>query len=91
VAVAPTRGARGNAAGVLHAKPKKTDKLKTHGRAHQAHPAASMAGRHARVVHSQQRAHPVRGVPVHKKAKRKSQPKARQSAGNPPPDHGKQK
>jgi hypothetical protein len=96
VAVAPTRGGRGNAAKAPHAKPKKANKLKTHGRANQTHPASSVATRHATVVHAPQRAHPARGAATHKKAK-PNPPKAKPLhlpgpvVERPPPGHGKQK
>lgn len=97
VALSAIPGTRGNAAKAPNAKATKAKKLKTHGRANQTHPAASVSARHAKkVVHSPQRAHPARGASMHKaKPKPKPKPKRLRLPGpiveHPPPGHGKQK
>ncbi|MGZ8692124.1 MAG: sigma-70 family RNA polymerase sigma factor [Gaiellaceae bacterium] len=96
-----TPGTHGDAAKTANAKPKKADKLETHGRANRAHSAgaANVAARHVTVVHAPQRAHPARSASTHKKAKSKPKPKSKstlhqpagQSGANPPAGPGKQK
>jgi RNA polymerase sigma-70 factor (ECF subfamily) len=93
VAPVATPSTRGDTAKAAAVKPKKTKKLKTHGRANQAHPTG--AAKHARVVHVSQRVHPARGASTHKKAKPAPKPKRLRLPGpvveHPPPAHGKQK
>src|SRR5712692_4949039 len=66
---------------VANTKPKKADKLKTHGRGNGASFAGggSVAAGHVKVAHQLHRASPGRGAPAHKKARQK--PKNHQLAG----------
>jgi hypothetical protein len=80
---------------VANAKPKKANKLKTHGRGNGASSAggASVAAGHVKVAHQLHQASPARGAAGHKKARQK--PKSHQLPGpigkGPPAGHGKQK
>jgi RNA polymerase sigma factor (sigma-70 family) len=89
VAPAATPGSHGTAAKAANAKPKKADKLQTHGRGN----GASVAAGHVKVAHQPHQAQPARGGPAHKKAKQK--PKNLRLPGpigeSPPAGHGKQK
>jgi len=74
VAPAATPGTHGDAVKAANAKLKKSNQLKTHGRGNQTGSAGAAGGR-GNVVHQPQRAHPARGVPAHKKANHKANPK----------------